>query len=119
MPRLSIGRIVHVYSPARWHGARPGTIVAEPSMGGAHLDLNGKPYCETCDLNVALNGMIDVDALCECRSSPNGNTFPGVPVFEELPEGVQHVEPIFAVMPPRVDGKSMTGTRSVIAPDAT
>lgn len=96
MPQVaSVGRIVHVYNPKLWLGARPGIIVTGPM---------GPVETQKANVNVFLDGVTDADVLAHFRARTEGNTFALIPVRDQLDEA-QRADAnweCWAEFPPRV-----------------
>lgn len=76
MPQAaSVGRIVHVYNPKLWDGARPGVVVGGPW---------GAVQNQVANVNVFLDGLNDQSVLAQFRARIEGNTFGSIPVRDPL-----------------------------------
>lgn len=87
-----IGRGVHVYSPKKWVGAMPGTVVA------VHAD-SGR-----VNVNVEIDGVRYPHILQACRHSNEGTTAAACALFDELTPAQRETiaEFIWAEWPPLV-----------------
>jgi hypothetical protein len=97
-PTASVGRIVHVHSPA-WEGPRAGIIVGTQ---GVAVDSPVQYVC----VNVFFDGGRDELLIQQCRARPEGNTFQSTPIIVNPDEAEAARERFsfvwWATWPPRV-----------------
>lgn len=69
--RATVCRMLNVYAPGKFDGNRPAVVTTERGDG-------------LVNANVFLDGTRDQAFLAECRGRPEGNTFPGLTVYDQL-----------------------------------
>ena len=101
MVAATLGRVLHIYYPERWDGARAGLVVRELTSS------------KKVNVNVHFDGTTDQHQLHLARQSRHGNTLELVPVYPPLSSDDRaklaaaikqggDIRPYWAEFPPRV-----------------